>query len=179
MTRLLALPFAILVLVALAWGPALGQSADTPSGLPLPRFVSVAASPVNVRVGPGTNYAIAWTFIKPSLPVEIVQEFDTWRKIRDHDGEEGWIHGSLLSGERTALVLPWAQEGQTAMRESASPAARVLAWLTPGLLVHVSRCDGTMCQARLSHQSAGRNRTFSGYIAQGDLWGVYADEKFD
>ena len=80
------------LLCAPAWlaTPALAQ-ADNPSGLPLPRFATTRSDPINVRVGPGTKYEVAWTYLKSGIPVEIVQEFDTWRKIRDVDGTEGWV----------------------------------------------------------------------------------------
>ena len=39
--------------------------------------------------------------------MEIIQEFDNWRKVRDPEGNEGWILHSLLSGERTVIVAPW------------------------------------------------------------------------
>ena len=48
----------------------------TTSGLPVPRFVSLKAGRVNVRVGPGEDYKIAWIFTKPGLPIEVVQEYD-------------------------------------------------------------------------------------------------------
>ena len=83
-------------------GTALGKS-----GLPVPRFVSLKAGRVNVRVGPGEDYKVAWVFTRPALPVEIIQEFDTWRRIRDSDGSVGWVFHSLLSGKRTAVVAPW------------------------------------------------------------------------
>ena len=82
-----------------AWSQA-GRS----TGLPLPRFVSLAADRVNVRFGPGKQYPVNWVFARKGLPVEIIAEFDTWRKIRDYDGEEGWIHSSLLSSRRTIMV---------------------------------------------------------------------------
>ncbi|MCP5118245.1 MAG: hypothetical protein GY953_46110, partial [bacterium] len=62
-----------------------------PSGLPVPRFVSLKSSRVNVRVGPGESYGIAWVFVKPGLPIEVVQEYDNWRRIRDADGAMGWV----------------------------------------------------------------------------------------
>src|SRR5690348_10149454 len=78
-----------------------------PSGLPLPRFVSLKSGRVNSRIGPGVNYAIDWMYLKPGLPMEILQEFDNWRKVRDSDGAEGWINQSLLSGKRTGIAAPW------------------------------------------------------------------------
>ncbi|MDD9332164.1 MAG: SH3 domain-containing protein, partial [Bartonella sp.] len=69
-----------------------------PSGLPLPRFASIKSARVNMRVGPGNNYPIIFTYQKQGLPIEIIQEYDQWRKVRDAEGDEGWIYQSLLSG---------------------------------------------------------------------------------
>ena len=77
-----------------------------PSGLPLPRFVSLKSGRVNLRIGPGLNYSVDWMYMKPGLPMEIVQEYDNWRRVRDSEGSEGWINQSLLSGRRTALAEP-------------------------------------------------------------------------
>ncbi len=74
------------------------------SSLPLPRFVSLRTEPVNMRTGPGVRYPVMWVYQRRNLPVEITDEFDTWRQIRDPDGEEGWVHQSMLSGQRTGLV---------------------------------------------------------------------------
>ena len=72
--------------------------------LPLPRFVSLGAEEVHVRAGPGQKYPIRWTYSRQGLPVEIVLEFENWRKIRDHEGQEGWVYHTLLSGARTAMI---------------------------------------------------------------------------
>jgi SH3-like domain-containing protein len=40
-----------------------------PSGLPLPRFVSLKSGRVNSRVGPGVNYSVDWMYMKPGLPM--------------------------------------------------------------------------------------------------------------
>ncbi|MBW8284190.1 MAG: SH3 domain-containing protein [Rhizobium sp.] len=76
------------------------------SGLPLPRFVSLKAKRVNLRIGPSTDYAVSWLYLKSGLPVEIIQEYENWRRIRDADGTEGWVSQTLLSGERTAVAPP-------------------------------------------------------------------------
>lgn len=157
----------------------MAQRVGAASGLPLPRFVSVGNAPSNVRVGPGTRYEIAWTFIRPGVPVEIVQEFDTWRKIRDVGGEEGWVHQSLVVSNRTALVTPWASEGQTPLRAAAREDAAVRAWLGPNILVDVRNCNGRYCEVQFSHGGqSGRSTRYSGFIAQSALWGVYEGEMF-
>ena len=113
--------FTTLLLLVLPVAPALAQ--DNPSGLPLPRFATTPSEPINVRVGPGQKYDIAWTYIKAGIPVEIVQEFDTWRKIRDVEGEEGWIHQNLLTGTRAGYVTPLIANNVIALRASQSDEA--------------------------------------------------------
>jgi SH3-like domain-containing protein len=63
------------------------------SGLPLPRFVSLKSAKVNSRIGPGVTYAVDWRYMKAGLPMEIIQEFDNWRRVRDSDGAVGQAHG--------------------------------------------------------------------------------------
>ncbi|WP_158541585.1 SH3 domain-containing protein [Pelagibacterium lacus] len=158
----------------------MAQQVGQSSGLPIPRFVSIRNAPTNVRVGPGTNYAIAYTFLRPGMPVEITAEFDTWRRIRDVEGDEGWVHQNLVVGDRMALVAPWQQEGAFALRASASPESGVRAWLSPKMLVSVRGCDGVACEVRLNHTGeTGRTTTYQGYLAQEVLWGVYEGEIID
>ena len=172
------LPWAMLVLALLA-PPAFAQAAN-PSGLPLPRFATTRSEPINVRVGPGQKYDIAWTYLKSGIPVEIVQEFDTWRKIRDLDGTEGWIHQNLLTGARAGYVMPLLANGEIPLRANPSDEAGVRARLGPGLKVSISECDGTWCQVSATGQDpAQRGSIYSGYLHQEELWGVYPDEVFD
>lgn len=163
-----------LVVLLLSSGPVLAQSANNPSGLPLPRFASTRSDPVNVRVGPGVRYEIAWTYVKAGRPVEIIQEFDTWRKIRDVEGETGWIHQNLLSGRRVALVTPWASE-RTGLRRKADTSSGVRAWLGSGFLVGIDACEKAWCRV----EARAKGRSYAGYIRQEKLWGVYPNENFD
>lgn len=155
--------------------PALAQS--NPSGLPLPRFVTTRSHPINVRVGPGTRYEIAWNYTVSGVPVEILQEFDTWRKIRDVDGDEGWVHQSLLSGNRAGYATPLMANGEVAMHTSKSDTAAVRARLAAGVRVSISECDGQWCN--VSASQADTHQSFAGWVPQEQLWGVYPAEEFD
>jgi SH3-like domain-containing protein len=171
---------ALLAMAALWTTPALAQQTDNPSGLPLPRFATTRSDPINVRVGPGTRYEVAWIYLKPGVPVEIIQEFDTWRKIRDVDGVEGWVHQNLLSGARAAYVAPWDATAQVPLRSSRSPEAAPRALLTSRFRVSIDECDGQWCAVSATHQPEGeRPATYSGYVSQAELWGVYQTETFD
>lgn len=160
--------------------PTLAQSSNNPSGLALPRFASTRSEPINVRVGPGTKYEVAWTYLKSGIPVEIVQEFDTWRKIRDVDGSEGWVHQNLLSGVRAGYATPLMANGEIALRANRSDEASLRARLGPGFKVIIKECDGTWCEVTANTQDASQRAvSYSGYLRQEELWGVYPDEEFD
>lgn len=156
--------------------PAQAQSAAQtvtlgPSGLPLPRFVSLKSSRVNSRIGPGLNYSVGWMYTRAGLPMEIVQEYDTWRKVRDADGSEGWINQSLLSGKRTAIVAPWQRDKSGTIKLLGKPdkSATVVALVEPGVMGTIRSCDGTWCQMTLGGHT--------GWIEQTLLWGAYPGEK--
>ena len=147
---------------------ALDESAYNNSGLSIPRFVSLKSDKVFVRTGPALRYPIKWVFIKEGLPVEIVQEFDTWRKIRDLDGEEGWVHQSLISGTRNALVI--REKGGVLVRKPTF-GARVLAMLEPKVIVSLGQCSGAWCAVEAGD--------YKGWMTRKSLWGVYQDEELD
>jgi SH3-like domain-containing protein len=173
------IPALILALVPAAVATA-ALAAETPSGLPLPRFVTTRSTPINVRVGPGTKYDVSWVYKVAGTPVEIIQEFDVWRKIRDVDGSEGWVHQNMLSGNRAGYVLPEANVERVALRVGQSEDAGVAAWVGPGFPVKIQSCDSGWCAVQaVDHPNGHAGATYSGYLPEGDLWGVYRGESFD
>jgi SH3-like domain-containing protein len=161
-----------IALVSFSFGQALaqGQLLGPETNFPLPRFVSLKSGQVNVRVGPGSNYPIDWTYVRFGLPVEIIQEFDNWRQVRDSAGNEGWILSSLLSGDRFAIVLANSVASPLEVRLSPDGAARVVALLEIGVIAVVDRCGDGWCRLV--------DDRFSGWVDQERLWGVYPDEEF-
>ena len=146
-------------------------------GKPFTAVILSPIWPINVRVGPGTRYEIAWNFLVSGVPVEIIQEFDTWRKIRDFEGDEGWVHQSLLSGNRAGYVTPLAANGEVTLFADKSDTARIRARLAAGVRVSISECDGAWC--RVSAGQPGQSHSYSGWVRQEELWGVYPAESFD
>ncbi len=147
------------------------QQVGSASGLPVPRYVSLKSDHVNLREGPSKEHRTLWIYQRAGLPVEITAEFETWRKIRDAEGTEGWVLHSLLSGRRTALVAPWKKDTFLQLRSSPSDSAAVVANLQPNVLANVKRCDNGWCRI------FGDN--YDGYLQETNLWGVYPDEKVD
>lgn len=149
-----------------------------PSGLPLPRFVSLKSERVNMRVGPGKDYAVSWMYLKSGLPFEIIQEYDNWRRVRDSEGTMGWIHGSLLSGDRTVITTPWragTSDETINVYESPKSGAKEVAFVEPGVLANVQKCDGVWCELEILNDG----KKIHGFTDQADLWGAYPDEKFE
>ncbi|EKV31904.1 hypothetical protein C882_2968 [Caenispirillum salinarum AK4] len=136
------------------------------TGLPLPRFVSLRAEQVNMRTGPGVRYPIDWVYLRRSLPVEIVQEFQTWRKIRDPQGAEGWVHQSMLSGRRTVMTM----DGTHRLRAEPREEAETLAYLEGGVQASLIQCPrGTeFCRVEANGMD--------GWLRRSAFWGVYRNE---
>jgi SH3-like domain-containing protein len=164
---------------ALAAGPVAGPAAQEPqalptgpSGLPVPRFVSLKTDRVNLRQGPGTEYPTAWVFRRIGLPVEVIKEFESWRQIRDAEGTTGWVLGTMLSGRRTALILPWevkaGKKAVAALRNDDSERANPFAEVEAGVLANIISCDGQWCRVSIGG--------YRGYIEQAKLWGAYQGE---
>ena len=141
-----------------------------PSGLPLPRFVSLKSGRVNSRIGPGVNYAVDWMYLKPGLPMEIIQEYDNWRRVRDPDGAEGWVNQSLLSGRRTAIAAPWQKGKDAKINLLSDPDAnsRTLAIVEPGVIGTIRSCNGEWCEMTFDGHT--------GWISQSLVWGAYPGE---
>jgi SH3-like domain-containing protein len=154
--RILAL---LLLSFAILCPPVLAKS-----GLPVPRFVSLRSPHINVRVGPGKDYPIEWVYVRANLPVEIIAEFENWRKIKDIEGSEGWVHQSMLSGTRHALIQKQIHD----VKDKPAIDSRVLAQIEPDVMVRVQKCQGEWC--RIQHD------TIKGWLPKDSLWGVYTNE---
>ena len=133
---------------------------DTPSGLPVPRFVSLKSKKTNCRGGPSFDHPVRIVFVRAGLPLKVVAEtMDHWRKVSDADGDRCWIHRSKLSGAPTVLVL----DDGVALRRAPFASAKTRAHLGRGLIakVHKSR-DGWL------QVSTGRAK---GWAPQSAFWG--------
>jgi SH3-like domain-containing protein len=159
-----------LLLVPLVDG---ARAADPPqnaqrkgSGLPLPRFASLRSDLANVRSGPGTRYPIEWVFQRKGMPVEIVAEYENYRKIRDWQGAGGWVHQSLLTGKRS-FIIPAKPAG---LHKTPAKTAEVVAKLEPEVTGEIRSCAGDWCRVRVAGSGV------SGWLERTEFWGVYKSE---
>lgn len=140
------------------------QAQSASSGQPIPRFVTLNADEVNMRSGPGVRYPVEWVYQRRYMPLEVIAEHDTWRKVRDVEGTEGWIHRAMLSSRRSVVV----EADEIIMRREPDNGAPVTARLATGMVAVVEKCDAAWCEVR----TAG----YEGWITRKNIWGLYDSE---
>ncbi len=140
------------------------------TGLPLPRFAALRSDEVNMRSGPGTRFPIEWTYQRRELPVEITREFELWRRIRDPEGTEGWVHQSTLMGRRS-FVVRGAPGSEVMLRRRAEDQASPVARLRPGVVGRLRACEpaNPWCEAQIGE--------YRGFVKRTDIWGVGTSEE--
>jgi len=149
--------------------PALAQDASilNPSGLPIPRYVSLKFNEVNARVGPGKRYPIRTVYKRTHLPVQIVEEFAHWRKIKDFEGATSWVQKTQLAGERTVIIMDKPQNLYRKPEVTSAPIVRA----APLVIVPVLQCHPDWCQLEIANTKA--------WIRKADIWGVSREEVFE
>ena len=147
--------------------PAQSGSADSDSGPPKPRYASFKSNEVNLRAGAGEIYPIQWVYHRAGMPVEIFDQQDTWRRIRDYQGVVGWVSVNLLSSaKRTAIVI----ETRRTLYKSASETSPPVAYLDPGVIGRLLECGGDWCRLEV--------KDYEGWLKRSEIWGVDATEAF-
>lgn len=137
------------------------------TGFPIPRYVSIQASEAFARRGPSRSHRIDWVFQRRNMPVQVVAEHGHWRRVVDRDGAGGWMHYSLLSGVRTAII----ELDMLELRQRPDPDAPVVAQAELGVIAFLDACDGAWCRLNV-----GGHR---GWVPMETLWGVDPGEVFD
>lgn len=146
----------------------LGFSAES-SNLPLPRFVSLRSDEVNLRTGPGVRYPVDWIYTHRDLPVEVIAEFETWRKIRDWQGAEGWVHQSMLSSKRMMVVTG----SQRQLRSEADDRAATVALVDVNVVGRLLSCPKQKNFCRVDVEST------QGWLRRDEFWGLYPNEAIE
>ena len=138
------------------------------TGLDIPRFVSLKSNDVNLRVGPSTNYPIQLKYISQNLPVEIIDEFDVWRKARDHNGMIGWLHKSLIKGERFILT---GYKNEKEINLYNRPNGKIIGIIKKNNILDLEICLINWCKVR--------QNKIKGWLLKKNVWGVYDFEIYN
>ena len=100
------------------------------------------------------------------LPLEVIAEYRTWRKVRDFEGTAGWMHQSMLSGRRTLIITA----ERSAVQQGPSAGSPVVAIAEGGVIGTILACpaDQGLCRVEIG----GRE----GWIGRDTFWGIRGAE---
>lgn len=147
--------------VALTAAQSMPDGRPTPTGQPVPRWLTLKSSQVRARYGPGLDYRIMWEYRAAGLPVQVIAETREWRKICDPEGSVAWVHRTVVSSRRSVFN---PSDHEVAIRTGRSETASLRARLSPHALISVEECKDGWCRVR-SHKMRG-------WVAQQGLFGV-------
>ena len=131
------------------------------SGLKVPRMASLKKSLTYVRTGPGKEFPIKSEINQKGHPVEIIAEFNNWRKIKTRSNLSGWIHTQLLSSFKTGLIV-----SNTLLKKRPLDSSKDLAKLLPDLLINIKKCKEEWCYIEVI-----KNKSFFGWVKIKNIWG--------
>ena len=160
--------YIILILIVININFANAKSIGGSSGLKLPRFASTKSDESNLRVGASIDYPKKLTYIIQNTPLKIIKEHEKWRKIIDIDGNQGWLHKSLLKGNRYGIIKTYHNQPAQIYNKPMG--------ITTGIIgnrniIKINKCFSLWCF--ISYNK------FSGWINKKNIWGVYEEEEFN
>ncbi len=132
------------------------------------RFAAMRADKVNARSGPNIRYPIEWIYQQQNYPVEIIAEYDQWRKIKDYEGTVSWVRKNLLTNARYALVI---EPGENNIYEKDSLNADVLARVENGVVAKLKKCNLSFCRLQFENN-------IEGWMPRSVLYGIKKGEEF-
>ena len=135
------------------------------SGYKIPRFISLKSDDVNLRIGSSKKYPILIKYIKKNMPVEVIDEYGFWRKIKDIDENEGWIHKSLLKGDRYGIII---NDKKSLSNVYSSPNGKIIGEIGNSNIVKINICREKWCKFNFNE--------IDGWISKKNLWGIYDNE---
>lgn len=161
--------FLVLTCLMLSFSSAFAQELpdDGDSGLALPRFASLRSNHINARSGPGARYPIEWVYMQKNAPVEIKAEFELWRKIKDWQGSESWVHKSMLTGKRSAKVVT---PGENNIYDKPDYKSKIIAKAEDEVVGEIVKCpiESDFCLIKFS--------SVEGWLPKSNLFGIYPKE---
>jgi SH3-like domain-containing protein len=133
------------------------------SGEPVPRFETLRYAAANGRSGPSRDHKIVWRYERKGLPLLIIKESQNWRRVRDPDGDEVWVHARMLTDAKTVML-----QHVTPLRKKADPSSPTLAQIDRGVIAEIEKCDDTSCRIDVQNHK--------GWVDKTALWGLNISE---
>ena len=146
----------------------LANSIGVETGLEVPRYVSLKSNDSNIRVGPSKNYPIAIKYKIDNFPIKIIEEYEDWRKIIDYEYNTGWIHKSLIKGDRSVIVISSNNKNIYIFN---TIEGKKIGEVTEKTILNLHKCKLNWCFVSKNNSK--------GWIEKKYLWGVKSNEIFN
>ena len=150
--------------LVMALTPAMAPAAakrQTPSGLDVPRYVTLKFAKVNARAGPGDDHRLLWVYRTRDLPLQVVAETAEWRQVCDPGGALAWVHKRTVDLRRSALNKT---AKPVALLRNPRPGAEVIAYLDANAMASLVKCRNGWCRVKAGGEA--------GWVRAGTLWGT-------
>ena len=129
-----------------------------------PYFLSLRFNETYMRSGPGRQYPALWVYRRLGMPVKIIGHFDDWRKVRDFQGDIGWILSNQLQRRRAVIVtLP-----EVGLYEEPDTGSVKIARLGKEVIARIRSCGQEWCRLLVGKHE--------GWSRRGGLWGIAEEE---
>ena len=112
-----------------------------------------------MRQGPSFEYPVKLIYKKKYLPVIIINKIETWRQIKDHQSNSGWIHISQLSKKKSAINI----KENSIVYKKPTIYSKPIVKLKAGRLVLIKRCKNEWCRIKTGN--------YKGWTLKKFLWG--------
>lgn len=123
-------------------------------------MVSIGTPQANMRDGPGTRHEILYELAR-YYPLKVLARQGNWLKVRDFEGDVGWVHRKLTRTSPTLIV----KQDRANVRSGPSTRYRIVTRLGYGEVMQQLGRQGRWVKVRLPQHSR------TGWIARSLLWG--------
>ena len=121
-------------------------------------FLMLKNNKVNVRYGPSFDYPIKYIYKKISLPVQLIDKKENFRRVIDHKKNTGWIHISQLKKSKSLITT-----SVKILFKKPTKYSKPIAKLDIGRLLLIQKCEKSWCNVK--------TEKFSGWIDKNNIWG--------
>lgn len=122
-------------------------------------MVSVKSQTLNMREGPGTRHPVIWQLSR-GYPLQVVSRQADWLKVKDFEGDSGWVSRSLTAATPHHVV----KASKANLRSGPGTKYRVKGSMAYGETLRTLQKQRQWVKVR--HESLGE-----GWVSRQLLWG--------
>ena len=124
-----------------------------------PKYASLKKDRVYLRWNASFDAPIKFIYQKKNLPILIIDKYDVWKKVRDIEGTEGWIHTSMISNKKTFI-----NNKEQNLLKYKDNINIVNAIVKKGVVGKIINCDEIFCKVKI--------KPYTGWVEKKYLWGI-------